>query len=420
MAIAVEMPKLGNTVEECLLAKWTKTKGERVSEGEIIAEIETDKATFEVPAPGSGTLLEMFFAEGALVPVFTNICVIGAPGESTAEFAPRQALPEQPAPQGEPDLDVRRRPGGTPHIASGAASPRAQRFAAEHGIEITGIRGSGPDGRVLEQDVREAFYMNPRRSGLARRRIAEGYEPAGAGTGVNGMLLARDLGEPGVPLSRMRHTIADRMRESLATTAQYTLTSSAAAAGLLAIRRREKARQPDITINVLVMFAAIRALERMPELNAELRDGKLYRRASVHLGFACDTERGLMVPVIRNAQAMSAAELAHAAKSLADAAVSGAISPDDLTGATFTVSNLGALGIESFTPILNPPQVAILGVNAIELRALRREGRVEFEDRIGLSLTCDHQVIDGAPGARFLGVVRECIENIESLSGLKA
>jgi pyruvate dehydrogenase E2 component (dihydrolipoamide acetyltransferase) len=163
----------------------------------------------------------------------------------------------------------------------------------------------------------------------------------------------------------------------------------------------------------------IRALERMPELNAELRDGKLYRRASVHLGFACDTERGLMVPVIRNAEAMSVAELARAAKSLAGAAVSGAISPDDLAGATFTVSNLGALGIESFTPILNPPQVAILGVNAIELRALRREGRVEFEDRIGLSLTCDHQVIDGAPGARFLGVVRECIENIESLSGLK-
>jgi pyruvate dehydrogenase E2 component (dihydrolipoamide acetyltransferase) len=420
MAIAIEMPKLGNTVEECLLAKWTKAKGERVSEGEIIAEIETDKATFEVPAPASGVLLERFFDEGALVPVFTNICVIGAPGESTGEFAPKAAAhePAHAAPA-EPDLEVRRGRGRPPHII-GVASPRARRFAAEHGIEITGIRGSGPGGRVLEQDVREAFYSNPRRSGLARRRIAEGYEAATSGTGVNGMLLARDLGEPGVALSRMRHTIAERMRESLATTAQYTLTSSAAAAGLLAIRMREKARQPDITINVLVMFAVIRALERMPELNAELRDGKLYRRAGVHLGFACDTERGLMVPVIRSAQAMSVAELARAAKSLAGAAVSGAISPDDLAGATFTVSNLGALGIESFTPILNPPQVAILGVNAIELRATRREGRVEFEDRIGLSLTCDHQVIDGAPGARFLGVVRECIEDIETLSGLKA
>ncbi len=419
MAIAVEMPKLGNTVEECLLAKWTKAKGERVSEGEIIAEIETDKATFEVPAPAGGVVLETFFAEGALVPVFTNICVIGAPGESTAEFAPKPAGREPAhASPAEPDLEVRGGRGRPPHIV-GVASPRARRFAAGHGIEIEGIRGSGPGGRILERDVREAFYSNPRRSGLARRRIAEGYEPAAGGTGMNGMLLAHDLGEPGVALSRMRRMIAERMRESLAATAQYTLTSSAAAAGLLAIRRREKARQPDMTINVLVMFAVIRALERMPELNAELRDGKLYRRAAVHLGFACDTERGLMVPVIRNAQTMSAAELARTAKSLADAAVSGAISPDDLAGATFTVSNLGALGIESFTPILNPPQVAILGVNAIELRALRREGRVQFEDRIGLSLTCDHQVIDGAPGARFLGVVRECIENIESLSGLK-
>jgi pyruvate dehydrogenase E2 component (dihydrolipoamide acetyltransferase) len=420
MAIAVEMPKLGNTVEECLLAKWTKAKGEPVSQGEIIAEIETDKATFEVPAPASGTVLEIFFEEGALVPVFTNICVIGTPGESAAEFAP-QAAAQAPAaaPAAKPDVEARPAPERAAP-PGGAASPRARRFAAQHGIEIAGIRGSGPNGRILEQDVREALYSNPRRSSLARRRMAEGYEPAGAGTGVNGMLLARDLGEPGVALSRMRRTIAERMRESLAATAQYTLTSSAPAAGLLAIRRREKARQPDITINVLVMFAAIRALERMPELNAELRDGKLYRRASVHLGFACDTERGLMVPVIRNAQTLSVAELAQAAKSLTNLALSGAISPDDLAGATFTVSNLGALGVESFTPILNPPQVAILGVNAIELRAVRREERVEYEDRIGLSLTCDHQVIDGAPGARFLRLVGECIERIESLSGLQA
>jgi pyruvate dehydrogenase E2 component (dihydrolipoamide acetyltransferase) len=234
------------------------------------------------------------------------------------------------------------------------------------------------------------------------------------------MLVAADLSEPGIALPRMRETIARRMRESLAATAQYTLTGSAGATGLLAIRRREKTRRPDVTINALVLFATVKALERIPELNGELKNGKLYRQRRIHLGFACDTDRGLMVPVIRNAEAMNLEALASAAKSLADAAVSGIVSPDDLAGATFTVSNLGALGIESFTPIINAPQVAILGVNSIELRPVRRDGRVEFEDRIGLSLTCDHQVIDGAPGARFLSVVRECIEKIELLSGLTA
>jgi pyruvate dehydrogenase E2 component (dihydrolipoamide acetyltransferase) len=154
----------------------------------------------------------------------------------------------------------------------------------------------------------------------------------------------------------------------------------------------------------------------MPELNAEFIDGKLRRHEHVHIGFAADTPRGLLVPVVRNSETLSLPELAVKLKSLAAQAAEGAISPDDLAGATFTVSNLGSLGIESFTPILNPPQVAILGVDAIELRPVRRDGQVDFVDRIGLSLTCDHQVIDGAPGARFLLVVRECIENIEELS----
>jgi pyruvate dehydrogenase E2 component (dihydrolipoamide acetyltransferase) len=425
MPIAVEMPKLGNTVEECLLAKWTKAKGDRVSEGDIIAEIETDKATFEVPAPASGTMLETFFEEGALVPVFVNICVIGEPGESTAEFGPKAVAPplsDEPFPladaRGSVPIQNRDREGA--EVPGGLASPRARRFAAERGINMSGIRGSGPGGRVLEQDVREAYHSAPRTSGLARRRIAEGYEPAANATGINGMLVAADLSEPGIALPRMRETIARRMRESLAATAQYTLTGSAGATGLLAIRRREKTRRPDVTINALVLFATVKALERIPELNGELKNGKLYRQRRIHLGFACDTDRGLMVPVIRNAEAMNLEALASAAKSLADAAVSGIVSPDDLAGATFTVSNLGALGIESFTPIINAPQVAILGVNSIELRPVRRDGRVEFEDRIGLSLTCDHQVIDGAPGARFLSVVRECIEKIELLSGLTA
>jgi pyruvate dehydrogenase E2 component (dihydrolipoamide acetyltransferase) len=166
----------------------------------------------------------------------------------------------------------------------------------------------------------------------------------------------------------------------------------------------------------LIVYCTIKELQDMPALNAELVDGKLYRHVDINMGFACDTDRGLMVPVIRKSQNLSIEELSLAIKSLAAQAIKGTIAVDDLSGGTFTVSNLGNLGIESFTPLLNPPQVAILGVNAIALKPVRKsDGNVEFIEHIGLSLTLDHQVIDGAPGARFLKIVREKIESVESL-----
>lgn len=407
MATPVEMPKLGNTVEDCLLAKWTRAKGDAVSAGDTIAEIETDKATFEVSAPVTGVLLETFFPEGTLVPVFANICVIGEPGESVSEFAPKAETvgvhAAESAPAALAEQGVGRGPVAPVHESAEQAfvSPRARRFAAEHGMTTKDLRGSGPGGRVIEQDLRDVYYSSPRKSTLDRLRAAD--EPAAA------------------PLSSIREKIARRMREALAQSAQYTLNSSADATALLSLRSRLKARrfEPDINLNDLVLFCTVKALLRMPQLNGELKDGKLSRREVVHLGFATDTDRGLMVPVVRNAHSMNIAELSTTVKALAARAVQGAFLPDDLGGATFTVSNLGSLGIESFTPILSPPQVAILGVDSIELRLVRRNGKIEMVDRIGLSLTCDHQVIDGAPGARFLGVVRECIEDIEALSGLK-
>jgi pyruvate dehydrogenase E2 component (dihydrolipoamide acetyltransferase) len=172
---------------------------------------------------------------------------------------------------------------------------------------------------------------------------------------------------------------------------------------------------PDININDLVTFCAIQALIEVPDVNAEFIDGRIYKHREVHIGFACDTPRGLMVPVVRDAHKLTAGELSVKMKELAARTVQGTVSVDDLSGATFTVSNMGGLGIESFTPLLNPPQVAILGVDAIQLKPVRRETGIEFIDAIGLSLTLDHQVIDGAPGARFLNVVKEKIENVESL-----
>jgi pyruvate dehydrogenase E2 component (dihydrolipoamide acetyltransferase) len=422
MAIPVEVPKLGNTVEECLIAKWRKHKGEQVSAGEVVAEIETDKATFEVTAPASGTILETFFDEGALVPVFTNLFVIGEAGESIEAFRPQGAAApaiEEAAPAATPDgPKVERqvaRPA--PPAPSGSLSPRARRFASEHDFHPAAVTGSGPAGRVLEEDLRQQYYESPRVSSLANKRIAEGMEIGGEGSGTGGMVLSSDLVPPATRMSGIRATIARRMRESLATTAQYTLHTSANAGGLLLMRAKIKASTgvPDININDLVTFCAILALLDVPDVNVEFIDGKVYKHREVHIGFACDTPRGLMVPVVRDAHTLTAGQLSVKMKELTAQAVKGTVSPDDLSGATFTVSNLGGLGIESFTPVLNPPQVAILGVDSIQLKPVRREGRIEFIDAIGLSITFDHQVIDGAPGARFLSVVKEKIENVESL-----
>jgi len=387
MATPVEMPKLGNTVEECIISQWIKRPGESVREGELVAEIETDKATFEVNAPVSGTLLATFFDEGALFPVFTNIFVIGDAGEDFEQFRPG----DQSAPTTEvaaASVAVVDAPAASAPPTGAPYSPRARRFADEHNFHPADVRGSGPAGRVLEQDLRNLYDAAP---------------------------AARSAASEGIAVSPIRERIAKRMRESLATTAQYTLNSSANAAVLLALRAHFKSSPGTAAINIndLVAFCAIRALEAMPDLNAEFVNGKIVRHKEVHLGFACDTPRGLMVPVIRNAHQLSPAQLSSAAKDLAAKATAGNIAPDDLTGATFTISNLGSLGIETFTPLLNPPQVAILGVGAIQLRPVRTPDGIQFEDFLQLSLTCDHQVIDGAPGARFLRVVKEQIENVE-------
>ena len=391
MATPVEMPKLGNTVEECLLAKWKKNVGDLVSKGEIIADIETDKATFELAAPVDGTLLGTFFDEGVLIPVFATICVIGSPGENVEQAI----LPVEQTVWPVEQAVLPATPAVLPAVppAEIPFSPRARKYARDHGSSLPAIPGSGPGGRVLEQDLRDLYAT-------------------------------RGLDTPATSMSGIRARIAQRMRESLAGSAQYTLNASADATGMLALRAAIQAARlsrdlPDVNINEMVMFCTVQALLDRPELNADIIEGKIYRRAAIHLGLACDTDKGLLVPVLRDCQKLSLAEVSARTKALTRQVTEGTIGLDDLSGATFTVSNLGNLGVESFTPILNPPQVALLGVDTIQLKPVRRNGGVEFVDHIGLSLTCDHQVIDGAPGARFLQVVRDKIEKIGSISDLK-
>lgn len=425
MATPVEVPKLGNTVEECVIAKWLKRPGDVVAAGDILAEVETDKAAFEISAPIGGTLLETFYEEGALAPVFSNLLVIGDPGEDAEPFRPRStgtAAASQPDRQDVP-APAAAAPVSSPaespdaRLVRGALSPRARRYAAQRSFDPGAIQGSGPGGRLLEADVREAYFSSPRLSFAARGRVADGQEIRAEGSGPGGMVLSRDLGPAAARLSGIRQTIARRMRESLAATAQYTLHASADARGLLALRARIKQSDgvPDININDLVVFCTVKALLYVPELNVEFKDGKIHEHTEVHMGFACDTPRGLVTPVVRDAHLLTAGELAVRMKELAERAVKGTASVDDFSGATFTVSNLGGLGIESFTPLLNPPQVAILGVCAIQLKPVRQGEAIEFIDTIGLSLTLDHQVIDGAPGARFLKVLREKIGDVGKL-----
>jgi pyruvate dehydrogenase E2 component (dihydrolipoamide acetyltransferase) len=274
---------------------------------------------------------------------------------------------------------------------------------------------------VLEADLKRLYFESPRPTPLARQLLENGYELR---TGEAGLVRASELRPPAEKMSRARATTARRMRESLGSTAQYTLNASAEATGLLNLRARVKERGaalglPDININEMVMFCAVRALALAPEVNVEFTDGKISRPDGIHLGFACDTPKGLLVPVVKDAGALTLAGLARRIKELTRQAVEGVLPPDDMTGGTFTVSNLGVYGVESFTPILNPPQAAILGVNSIGLKPVRREGAVVFVEHIGLSLTCDHQVIDGAPGARFLKICREQIEDVEAIAGLE-
>ncbi|MFC2777710.1 MAG: dihydrolipoamide acetyltransferase family protein, partial [Pauljensenia sp.] len=323
--------------------------------------------------------------------------------------------------------------------ATGAVSPRARALAASSGVDASAIaEGSGPHGRVIERDVAAAIAVGPTLTSAARAAGVSATE----GTGIGGRVSVADAHRapeasapatvpapapaadfPGAstssPLKGVRKVVAKRMMESLTTTAQLTLNTSANAAGILALRKKVKNADEalglnKITLNDLVCFAVSRTLPKYPVFNAHLEDGVLTEFEQVHLGFACDTPRGLLVPVIRSAQSLGLKAFSDEAKRLAGAAIDGTLSPDYLGGGTFTVSNIGSFGIETFTPVINLPQTAILGVGAITPRpVLAPDGAVGVQQRLNLSLTIDHQVIDGADGARFLRDLVAAIENID-------
>ena len=471
MANELLMPKQGNTVESCIILEWHKNEGDIVATGDVVCEVETDKATFEVESTHDGTILKTYYEEGDDVPVMTPIAVIGEEGEDISGLGPKEEAKEQEeeqgdesgkgaeaAPSGEAAKPAETKPaeataaktpspeeapattGGAAASGSGngksgaAVSPRAKNFAAAAGIDPTSLAGSGPSGRVIERDIQAARKgMEPLTPAAIAEVKASGKQPPAAGSGLGGRVTAEDVREaapgakPGAarsaaipaaagefpgptretPVKGVRKVIAQRMLESLTTTAQLTLNSSAAAGAILAYRKKLKESPEElglkrVTINDLILFAVSRVLPQFPFMNAHFKGESIVEFDRVHLGFAVDTPKGLMVPNIKNADLLSLRQISAETKRLSVLAQEGKATPDDLSGRTFTVTNLGALGVENFTPVLNPPEVGILGVSSIQLKPVRKNGEVEYADSLGLSLTINHQAVDGAPGARFL------------------
>ncbi len=442
MASIVVLPKQGNSVESCIIVRWLKNAGEAVKEGDGLCEVETDKATVEVPATASGVLLAQVRKQGEDVPVQTPIAIIGAAGEDVGALvgdAPALAAPAAETVQASPEV----RKSGSPEVpaspapvAGAGSSPRAREAAAAKGVDLAAIAGSGPGGLVIERDIAAAPRMTPAAA------AAGGTLPT-TGTGLAGTITAADRAKPAaaglpdfrtsglpdrgsvspgattdIPVKSIRKVIAERMRQSIGSTAQLTLNTTAKATAMNALRARYKAAGESVglaapSVNDLILLAVARTLPKFPAVNAHFLGDKIRQFSDIHLGVAVDTERGLMVPVVKDAGRKSVAEIGKDVKALAKACQEGSAKPEQLSGSTFTVTNLGALGIEHFTPVLNVPEVAILGVGGIVLRPYEGAKGVEFIPSIALSLTIDHQGLDGAPAARFLQALVKAIEAID-------
>lgn len=426
MATAVIMPRQGQSVESCIIGEWFKKVGDPVQEGDILFSYETDKSSFEEPAKQAGTLLAIFYGADDDVPCLTTVGVIGEPGESYAEFAPDQAAGAEEAPAAEaPAVEAPAAAAvAAPAVqAEGTAlrgvSPRARNAAERLHVDPAQAQPTGPNGRVIERDIKALAQAGRTGTGLGGRVTVADQAAAPAAQAAPAVQGA-DTEYQDVKLPNIRKVIAKSMFQSLSTMAQLTHTTSFDATCIMNFRKGLKAapeqlQVPNITLNDIILFAASRVLPKHPDLNAHFLEDKMRYFRHVNLGIAVDTPRGLMVPTLMRAEEKSLKEIAAEAKALAAACQDGSINPDLLQGASFTVSNLGTLGIEHFTPVINPPQTGILGVDCIVERVRTVDGQIAVYPAMGLSLTYDHRALDGAPASRFLQDMRAALENFQAL-----
>lgn len=446
------MPRQGQSVETCIMGHWFKQPGDEVKAGELLFSYETDKSSFEEEAKADGFLLACFFGEGDEVPVLSEVALIGERGEALPEKEGNSADHKEghavtgedggPAAEGISDGEEPPRviefPVEGDSVMAGriSISPLARNMAEKLGVDTSRVQGSGPHGRIIARDVEAAAAFAPSISTRALQQAPDLWPRHSAGeTGESRHPLpqAADTEQPFPagnltegefdlkPLSNMRKLIARAMHASLQNSAQLTHHLSADARLLLAARKHFKQLQEkgkiteNVTINDLVSWAVIRALKKFPGVNAHLLGDNIKYFRKVHLGLAVDTDRGLMVAALRDADDLSLTGLSSRLQMLAAGCRKGSVNPDLLSpeAASFTISNLGNYGVEIFTPVINLPQVAILGVCTITPRPKELgDGVFAFVPHIGLSLTYDHRALDGGEATRFLAEIRDQIENL--------
>ena len=448
MATPVIMPRQGQSVESCIIGKWYKQVGDKVSVGDDLFSYETDKATFDEAAKVDGEVLAIFFPEDDDVPCLTTVCVIGAPGESTAEFDPRCAAPSAPSAPAAPVANTsvaqaaQSLPAASVDLSTLAISPRAKALAQKQNVDLRAAAPSGPKGRVIERDIRSLIDAGR----FATGAVGTDYSSEITGSGIGGRVSVSDLAQPPAqPMatqapalapaaavsyeekhSNIRKLIAKSMVQSLSTMAQLTYNMSFDASDLLAFRaKHKKAKEAgltdalglpaNVTINDIILYTVSCVVKNHKMCNAHYYDDKMVFFNTVNLGMAVDTPRGLMVPTIFNADQLTIGEISAQAKEKSAACQHGTISPDQLKDGTITVTNLGSLGIESFTPVINPPQTCILGVNCLSTSFKLVDGQAVAYPSMSLSLTADHRAIDGAPAARFLKDLKNALENFSLL-----
>ena len=409
MATEILMPRQRQSVESCIIIQWNISEGDDVTEGDSLCEVETDKATFEVESTCNGTVLSILHDVDSDVEVLKPIVIIGSPDEDISsllddklETIPEKntddntATPSSTYLTNNTEIAVDKVISSSEKILSSSvgASPRAKKTASEKNIDLSKIKGTGPLGRVIAKDV-ITFSENNSAKELALGDFTE------------------------ITAKGVRKIISERMLASLQDSAQLTINSSADAQKVLDLRKLFKKSNNtefnNISINDLLLFIVTKTHARHKEFNSHWENNSLKKYDDVHIGFAVDTPRGLMVPVLKNADKLNLPELSKEAKRLARSCVDGKINPDELIGATFTVTNLGSMGIESFTPVLNLPEVAILGICSIYPKPFYKDEEVCFSPHMGLSLTFNHCAADGAPAAKFLSDIKNSISSVDAV-----
>ena len=384
MPTPIIMPRFGQMTEESTIVEWRKKEGDKVAKGDILFTVETDKSVMEIESFEDGTLLRILVEPGVSVPVQTTVGFIGSPGEAIPE-ATEPAPPVTSQRLAPPEGDGATIPVSAPSSAAVRAkiSPRAARLAGEHAIDLSKITGTGPGGRIVEKDVRT--YIEAQGKG---RAVAD--EPK--------------------PMSKMRQIIAQRLQQSVVTAPHFFVTVEVDMTDLIEFRAQLKERGTSYTITGFISQAVILALKEFPEVNSST-DGKTIRRHRyVHLGLAVSLEEGLVVPVIRNADGLTLAELNARSQELAEKARAGKLTPDEMSGSTFTISNMGMLDVENFTAIINPGESAILAVSSATKKPVVREDKIVVRQLMKMTLSSDHRIIDGALAARFLNAIKAKLE----------